>query len=300
MPCYHPLTAYQCADGSVTFTELARYDTVRQLQLPCGQCIGCRLERSRQWAMRCVHEASLYERNVFITLTYRPDCLPHRGVLQYRDFQLFMKRLRREANGVRFYMCGEYGPTTGRPHYHALLFGWDPADKLYWRTSDAGEKCYRSATLERLWPLGQSELGAVTFRSAAYVARYCIDKITGDQAKTHYLRYDDQGSYMLPAEFNHMSLKPGIGAGWLAKWQSDVYPHDYVVVDGRKTKPAKFYDRLYRTRFPDEFEHLKFARETEGRSHFADNTPERLSVKEGVTKARTKFFFRKAADHDHS
>ena len=124
MPCYHPWLAYQCLDGSVVSVERkGKGAVVRTLTLPCGQCVGCRLERSRQWAIRCMHEAQLHERNSFVTLTYKGD-VPDEG-LRYRDFQLFMKRLRKYASGqqIRFYMCGEYGDEKGRPHFHACLFG---------------------------------------------------------------------------------------------------------------------------------------------------------------------------------
>ena len=132
MPCFHPLRAFKTSAGEVVFTEHARYDIVTQLSLPCGQCSGCRLERSRQWAMRCVHEAAAYDCNAFITLTYDEENLPADGSLNYDHFQLFMKRLRKaiEPNKVRFYMCGEYGEENGRPHFHACLFGYDFPDKV--------------------------------------------------------------------------------------------------------------------------------------------------------------------------
>ena len=131
MACYKPLRAWQCANGDVVFAELGRFDITRQLDLPCGQCVGCRLERSRQWAMRCLHEAKMHDRNCFVTLTYNNDNVPADRSLNYRDFQLFMKRLRFHFRGVpiRFYMCGEYGEDFGRPHFHACLFGLDFPDK---------------------------------------------------------------------------------------------------------------------------------------------------------------------------
>ena len=110
MPCFHPLDAWQCLNGDVVFTDnLARNDVIRRLSLPCGRCVGCRLERSRQWAVRCMHEASMHMFNSFVTLTYDDDHLPEYNSLNYKHFQDFMKRLRKSHNGVRFYMCGEYG-----------------------------------------------------------------------------------------------------------------------------------------------------------------------------------------------
>lgn len=295
MACFHPLQAYQCENGEVVFYEKARFNIVRSLSLPCGQCIGCRLERSRQWAMRCMHEASLYRENCFVTLTYNDEHFPYRGMLDYSAFQKFMKRLRKftGTNGVRFYMCGEYGPENWRPHFHACLFNHDFADKEYYSRSPAGEKIYRSAALEKLWPFGFSSVGAVTFESAAYVARYCVAKVTGHNASAHYRRVDADGEYQLPPEFNHMSLKPGIGSRWLEKYRTDVYPHDYVVVRGVEVKPPKYYDRLFASQFPDDFEDIQFRRELDGKSRFADNTDERLAVREIVQRARSSQLVRR-------
>ena len=295
MPCYHPLTAYQTADGSVVFQE-RKGDVVRTLSLPCGQCVGCRLERSRQWAMRCMHEASLHKGNSFLTLTYSNDFLPDKGQLDYSHFQKFMKRLRKRIHPVkpRFYMCGEYGETTSRPHFHACIFGFDFPDKRAFKRSGSGDVLYRSTLLEELWPFGQSLIGDVTFESAAYVARYVMKKVTGHNAQAHYERLDEYTGevYSLVPEFTRMSLKPGIGAGWFDKYQSDVYPHDYVIVRGKETKPPKYYDRLYEKANPDAFEVLKFERESAARLNYLDNTEDRLLVKETVKKAALKSFNR--------
>jgi len=94
MACFHPLTAYRSFDGQIRFDEKRNGEP---LELPCGQCIGCRLERSREWAIRMVHEASMHEDNCFITLTYAPEYLPPDGSLVKSDFQKFMKRLRKQV-----------------------------------------------------------------------------------------------------------------------------------------------------------------------------------------------------------
>lgn len=293
MPCFHPLTAYKTSAGEVVFYERAKYDITHTLSLPCGQCIGCRLERSRQWAVRCMHEASLHKFNCFVTLTYNDEHLPYRGMLEYPAYQKFMKRLRWEVKiPVRFYMCGEYGPENWRPHYHACLFGMDFVDKKYWRTSDSGEKLFRSPLLEKLWPYGHCEIGAVTFESAAYVARYCVQKVTGHNADAHYRRTDKDGEYSLPPEFNHMSLKPGIGAGWMAKYGRQTYDFDTVIVNGKECKPPKYYDRLFSRENPEEFEDLQWLREQDAKSRSGDNTPERLAVKEIVTRSRVGQLYR--------
>lgn len=282
MPCFKPLTAYQGANGDVVFVERKRYDIVRELQLPCGQCIGCRLERSRQWAMRCMHEAKCHDKNAFVTLTYSDEHLPENGSLRYDDYQRFMKRVRKafEPSTIRFFMCGEYGDNLGRPHYHACLFGIDFEDKKYWRTTESGSKSYRSELLERLWPAGASEIGDVNFESAGYIARYCVKKVTGDMAE-HW--YGDK----VP-EFCQASRRPGLGRPFLEKFGSDIYPHDHVIVRGKEVKPPKYYDKIFKKESPDVFEDLQARREAKGRSNWKDNTPERLAVKEIVQKAQAR------------
>ena len=136
----------------------------KPVELPCGRCIGCKLERARQWAVRCMHEAALHEANCFVTLTYEDDKLPPDGGLRPRDFVLFMKRLRkRYGNGIRFFHCGEYGEKFLRPHHHVLLFNHDWPDKRVCRTSKSGESLYSSGELESLWDTVSA--GVVTSRS---------------------------------------------------------------------------------------------------------------------------------------
>lgn len=290
MPCYYPLSAFQCADGSIVFYESKRHDTVKSLSLPCGQCIGCRLERSRQWAIRCMHEAQMHTQNCFITLTYDDAHLPSDRSLHYRDFQLFIKRLRKRYLGrrIRYYMAGEYGENFGRPHWHACIFGLDFDDKKLWKRTSANSLLYRSKELELLWPFGYSSIGDVTFESAAYVARYIMKKVTGKNASEHYQEIDPDTGEIInrTPEFTKMSLKPGIGYEWYKQYTSDVYPHDYVVVRGKKVKPPKFYDKKYKIDNPYEFDELLYIREKSAKLRYEDNTLERLAVKEQVVKAK--------------
>lgn len=291
MPCYHPMPAVRMSDGSVKFVSRNKKGVEGTLELPCGQCIGCRLERSRQWAMRCLHESSLHDRNAFITLTYDDSNLPPGGSLDYTDFQKFMKRLRKRVKSpIRFYVGGEYGENgTIRPHFHACLFGYDFLDKVYFKKTSSGEKIYTSKLLESLWPFGLSSVGDVTFESAAYIARYCVQKVTGDLAEAHYRVVTDDGEIIdrVP-EFNHMSLKPGIGANWLKKYRTDVFPRDYVVINGVKTKPPKYYDVLFERDEPGIFSEIVAQRELDGYSQTlaGENTNSRLSVREQVQAAR--------------
>lgn len=246
--------------------------------------------------MRCLHEASLHQDNAFITLTYSESNLPRGGSLDYSDFQNFMKRLRKRVGGkVRFYCGGEYGEEHMRPHFHACLFGYDFPDKVYYKKTASGESIYTSKLLESLWPLGLSSIGSVTFESAAYIARYCVQKVTGDLAEAHYRVVTDDGEIIdrVP-EFNHMSLKPGIGKPWLDKFRSDVFPRDYVVVNGVKTKPPKYYDRLFEKEDPGSFSEIVAQRELDGYSQklLGEQSDARLAVKEQVTLARNSMLKR--------
>lgn len=287
MPCYSPLTGYYSkevgASGKrgITFIRSASFSGV-PLQLPCGQCIGCRLERSRQWAMRCMHEKKLHADNCFVTLTYKD--MPEDRSLSVRDLQLFMKRLRkaREPERVRFYACGEYGPENGRPHYHAILFGVRFSDLRFYKRGVDGDLSI-SAELEALWGLGFCTVGEVTFKSCAYVARYICDKITGEAAEKHYGWIDDNGECRsVVPEFTVMSRRPGIGSGYYERFGSEVRVHDTVVMNGVEMSPPRFYDGRTDKVDPERLVVLKKRRRREAMKRRADNTPDRRRVRERV------------------
>ncbi|QCQ85113.1 replication initiator protein [Blackfly microvirus SF02] len=294
MPCYHPIDAYQSnllkSNGKreIVFSSYRARDH-QKIKLPCGQCVGCRLERSRQWAIRCMHEASLHAQNIFITLTYSDQALPADGSLQLRDWQLFMKKLRKKyGSKIRFFHCGEYGEKLGRPHYHAIIFNFDFADKKPWKKTKQGHLTYRSQSLEELWTHGYSEIGSVSFESAAYVARYIMKKINGDQADDHYAKIDPATGqiFNLKPEYITMSRRPGIGKNWFEKFSSDVYPSDEIILKGKKYRPPKYYDRQYEILDPQAFDEIKSKREDNAKKYIDDQTPERLNVKEQVILAR--------------
>lgn len=252
MACFNPLQGWRSrtvnpsGKRSIVFNRNAGYEDL-PVEVPCGQCVGCRLERSRQWAIRCVHEASLYDDNCFLTLTYDDKHLPGDGSLDKDAFPKFMKRLRKKYprskdNNIRYFMCGEYGEKFARPHYHACIFNFDFPDKTLWSVRN-GIRLYTSEILSgsekvrALWPFGYCVIGDVTFDSAAYVARYIMKKITGESASDHY------GG--LEPEFCTMSRRPGIGKGWYEKYQSDLFPHDKTIIKGKEVNVPKFYRQLH-------------------------------------------------------
>lgn len=288
MSCYRPIQGFRTPDG-VVFSELRRYDILGRIEIPCGQCIGCRMRRASDWALRVMHEASQWEENCFVTLTYGRDKVPANGSLEHRDFQLFLKRVRKaEGRPVRFYMCGEYGPLNGRPHYHACMFNVSfREDRVPAGKSASGQLFYSSARLAKLWGLGIVSVQDLTPETASYCARYIMKKALGEDAKTAYSTTDADGvvTFLRP-EYAAMSLKPGIGAGWFAKYRRDVFPHDFVVADGVRRQVPKYYDKLVKREKHQFFDDVEAARVERAAAAAPDNTDARRLVREAVHLAR--------------
>lgn len=286
MPCYTPLEGFRKRGGGITWSPRDGY-TDLVVQVPCGQCVGCRLERSRQWATRIMHETKMHDDSAFVTLTYSDEHLPKDLSLRKSDFQKFIKRLRHTVdNKVSYFHCGEYGETNGRPHYHAILFGIRFRDMVLHSRNGRGDRVYTSQTLEDVWQLGFATVGEVTFESAAYVARYCLKKVTGDLAAEHYRRVSPDGEvYYLEPEYATMSLKPGIGLKWFESFSKEVEERDGVVVDGALRKAPRYYDKL---RGKEAMKVVKRKRKFAALEHAADQTPERLEVRRTVKEAQLK------------
>lgn len=283
--------AYYFFDANVSEIKRATTECAADfMQIGCYYCIGCRLERARQWAIRCSHEASMYEDNSFITLTVAPkfmDQIFPLGSLNKREFQLFMKRLRKRFSDrtVRVFYCGEYGAKNARPHYHAILFNLDFSDKQYWKTVN-GNPYYISEELSKLWPYGHVVIGEANFETAAYIARYSLKKSYGKEASSRYTRVDPEtgGVTELMPEFCQASLKPGIGKPWFDKYgMTDIFPRDECVIrKGIVCKPPKYYDKLLERVNPDLFAFIKASREEKRVDNEENNVYSRLQVSEKI------------------
>jgi len=189
----------------------------------------------------------MHDEKCFVTLTYDDDNLPYGETLHRPDFQKFVKRLRKNTGGnIRLFYCGEYGDDTLRPHYHACLFGYRPADPELFKTT-GDYKLYTSKFLSKTWGLGHASFGELTFETAAYTARYCVKKITGKNAKAHYETMDpDTGQITEKVpEFCGSSRRPGIGATWLQRYGQDTYDKNEVILRGKAMKPPRFYDNYF-------------------------------------------------------
>lgn len=211
--------------------------------VPCGKCLNCRLDYARTWSNRCMLESKQWRDNWFITLTYDDDHL-HIGekgfaTLHARDFTLFMKRLRkyyadRGHDEVRFYMAGEYGDQTFRPHYHMIAFNLPLNDLTFYSQSPLGDCYYNSLTLTSLWGHGHVVIGELTEQSAAYTARYCQKKAD---------KKIDYAAIGIDKEFVRMSRRPGIGYGYLLDHLQEVYDEGKIYLPNGKTCfPFRYFD----------------------------------------------------------
>ena len=228
----------------------------------------------------------MHKQNAYITLTYEGENI--HPSLNYQDFQKFIRRLRksRQQQTLRYFAAGEYGGESGRPHWHALIFGTNFADQ-----QPIAKNLNRSPELEELWPHGFSSIGEVTWQSAGYVAAYCVKKVNGPTADNHYTRVNlTTGELIrLTPEMARMSLKPAIGRTWLEKYWREVYEARTGVVTkpgGNQYKAPRYYDKMIEKWIPERAREIETIRIIEAKTREKDNTDERLKTKETVTKAR--------------
>lgn len=292
MTCYHPLHAFpngtykngnKCYKitsnkvKSISFDKSNghwymsenpnKYSNNAYIDIPCGQCIGCRIDYSREWALRCSLESKYHQCTMFLTLTYNDLYVPHSSyvddltgevkdvlTLNPDDFTKFIKRLRRYysreygKDGLRFYGCGEYGSNTLRPHYHVIVFGLELNDLVFLKNTGTGNAIYESSFLSKCWKKGFITASESNFDTCAYTARYVVKKRKGKDA-------DEYEKFNIVPEFVRMSRDGGIGLKYYEEHKHEIYANDEIILnDGKKFKPPKFFDKMYNEEFPDEFE----------------------------------------------
>lgn len=284
MPCHRPLKAFSLTSGGLSFVE--KGDVKGDVKIPCGQCLGCRLDRVRDWSLRIGHESRLHATNYFLTLTYDDQHLPMPPSLNYGHIQTLNKALRKAFGPFRFFCVGEYGELTRRPHYHMITFGLQLPDLRRYGGRDE-MPTFESPRLNSLWGKGFCLIGGVTPQSAAYCAKYSLKKVNGDQAQSHYRWVSADGEvFQLEPEFARMSTRPGIGAAWYEQFHADVHTHDYVIRDGAKNPVPRYYDKLARTKGYD-LDEIKQAREIKSLPNKWNQTDERLAVRAEVALAKS-------------
>lgn len=285
MTCYKPLDGWLYYDPEVGkrqvgFGKHPNWDTAKLISVPCGRCIGCRLDKSAEWASRLMHEAEMHEKNCFVTLTYNDEHLPSSYSLKKKDFQDFMKRLRKRIGKVRYYHCGEYGDTHKRPHYHAILFGFDfSKDRRQVEDSVSGHAQYESDLLNDCWGNGLTRISEVTYDSCAYVARYTLKKLVHE--------WDEND----PREKEYSTCSRGIGKAWLEKWGVNaVYDADQVIFKERAMKPPAYYDKVLEKLDPALHREVKRSRSkgAESMKWHEDRTTRRLAAQERARLKQTQ------------
>lgn len=208
-----------------------------------------------------------------------------------------MKRLRKKYPGqkIKFFHAGEYGEKYGRPHHHACLFNYDFPDKRWYRTDPITcSRLYTSAILEDLWPFGNSQIGEVTFESAAYVARYVCKKILGDTQEANELAASIYRGRIPEYGTCSRGGRNGFGLSheWLEKYKNDVYPKDFIVIRGKKSKVPKYYDKKYELTNPVEYAEIADMRKTNAILN-PDNCTARLLAGEQIKTQQVQTLKRK-------
>lgn len=304
MPCDGPITAYKPAaassDRRLVFDKRLSHSGIA-IQIPCGQCSGCRLEHSRQWAVRCMHELKSHPigtGSAMLNLTYDNEHLPYAANLSMEDYQNFMKRLRKITGpNLRFFGCGEYGDKHGRPHYHIIVFNYRPNDlTINKRLPDYNY--YNSKLMNEVWGNGNVIVGDVSFDSCAYVARYCLKKMTGPKSNKNYAIELEDRCVIRRKEFVTMSRRPGLSFNYYQKYQSEILTHDKIIMNGHEMNVPRYYDKLTeQTDFnlrnklqQSTLEKIKSKRKIKAIANFdkADNTSRRRRTKELVRLAKLK------------
>lgn len=306
MSCASPIYAYYeekpgpNGKRRLSFSRTGGVLHGRAIALPCGKCVECRLARSNELGIRCYHESKMHPVSVFLTLTYDDDNLPYSGSLVKRHLQLFHKRLRKyfwkyDKRRVRHFSCGEYGSTTKRAHYHVCLFGGDFIDKRYYGKSELGHDIFSSQILDLLWSHGQCKIGEFNLDTARYTARYCVDKIDGEQRDDgYYLGVDEYGVVCeRQPEFGLMSLKPGIGASWYEKFGHECRRHDNVIIGNKSYPVPRYYDKMFEKLDPHGYAAIKRLRSPihsfdDFDRVFDDNTTGRRIAKQTIVRSNLK------------
>lgn len=297
MPCDFPLKGYRSATERgpsgkplIVFNPLKAMNSTQPLEIPCNNCMGCKLERAGQWATRMTHEATFHSQNCFLTLTYSDEAVPENFGLDLRHLQLFMKRLRKSLpQKVRFFACGEYGDLNLRPHYHLVVFGWDPPGQVWHSTSDRGDKQYTSPALTKLWDYGLATTGQVTFESCRYVASYVTKKLNNwadtEAYRDRYVRVSPITGelHSVRQEFAVMSRRPGIGQAYVDKFRSE-FQSGYIIVKTGKGYLKRGLPRYYKSKLSEgEQRQIKLKAKKEPRS---EKTMERRQARAAVRDAR--------------
>lgn len=260
MTCINPRLAYRKTNGQFTLAKTGQEPIANSILVPCGVCMACRIKHTRDWSTRMVHEAYTHKtESSFITLTYDDEHLPDHNNLIPNHLSDFVREVRRKIKPqkLRYFGVGEFGETTGRAHYHAILFGYMPDDIKPFKKNDSGDQLYTSQLLQQCWKhKGHITVGNFNTTTAEYCSKYITKALMGDKA----LRYTDSttGEIVLKQlPFQRASNRPGIGSEFYNIYKENLFATDETVIDGKKRSLPKAYDRKYRAENKIAFEEIK-------------------------------------------
>lgn len=271
MSCYHPLTrisngSINLATGKAVGTVVPYVPLEKRIpgtiyqDIPCGQCIGCRLDYSRKWADRLMIESRSHSSTWFVTLTYDDIHLPFsdKGIptLRKRDVQLFMKRLRKAIfpGKCRFFCSGEYGEKSFRPHYHLILFSLELNDLKFYKVNEIHQPYFTSDFLSRIWQnQGYVVVAPASYETMLYTSRYVTKKLKGFEGSF----YKTNG---IEPPFSLMSRKPGIAGD---HFNIELMLNEHIMLpEGRKANHPRYYQKLLERDYPDFYEVYKSERDS--------------------------------------
>ena len=304
MPCYQPLRVGTDEDGRLDWSNYDPTDTAdAPVMVPCRKCVGCMRKIARDWSIRCYHEATLHTehfrdpvtglvtelpKNVMITLTYSDENLPEFMELNRKDLLNFLRRLgRRRGESPRYFAAGEYGGSSGRCHFHVILFN-ESFDDRYEAIMADGQTLSMSYELDELWRLGIASIDDLNFQTARYVAGYVAKKnhdqrfFTGPLVEEVNVDTGETFTKPLEPEFRLMSRHPGLGRAWIEANYERVYPADQVVIDGHEFPPPGYYDQWLRKHHPElylEIQSVRYDQRVEAQVQW---TPQRCAAAEQI------------------
>lgn len=259
------MRAWRAPTGAVHLSKNSIPDS-KFMSLKCGNCLGCRTENAKAWALRCTLEFNQATSTAFVTLTYDDKRLP--PTLSKRHLQLFLKKLRKRMGPnrpIRFFACGEYGETTNRPHYHLIIFGCSERDRQ---------------AIDETWAQGHTKTVDATPATIAYVAGYTAKKLDAwTHTKNQVLVDQDTGEeYLYQKPFLQMSRRPGIGGD--ARKHTESW-RDYAISNGTKVPvPRYLHDAWKCTATKEQIEQLEYQRE----KNRSNRKPKTLATLQAETK----------------
>lgn len=235
MECTHPMKVWKpnlnVEDKKIKFTD-PKDTNYELITIPCGHCTACKLNYAQEWAVRCSLETKNWKNSYFLTLTYSNEKLyytedqPYHPSLNKKHIQLFIKKLRKKYGKLKYFCCGEYGPTTGRPHYHMILWQNMRINDLKGVNSlisIEASKYMTSNEIEQIWGNGGVTIGYNNYNTANYVAKYTLKKLKQKE------KYEDYG---LNEAF--LTCSQGIGYNYLEK--KDEWKHDTIIISKKNQK----------------------------------------------------------------